>query len=243
MEYRRAKWDEPVDEALVHGHEWRIFPLLHKRSLFSSADYYRLYDFYSSDGALPNKAGTVNEDVFAYSNQFGMEHSLVIYHNKHAETNGWIRLSAAFMDKGSGKLIQQSISDSLSLPDEGFVIMKDHVTGLEYIRACQEVAVKGIYLELGSYQCHVFMDWRIVSGDKWAQINHDLHGVGTPSLQVKFDQLVALTGDGSVKPSRKLVEKRKASQNKTTKKPTGKSSGKTKPGITPRTSLKKKKPS
>lgn len=243
MEYRRAKWDEPVDEGLVRGHDWRIFPLLHKRSLFSSAQYYRLYDFYTMDGASTKKTGIVNEDVFAYSNQFGNEHSLVIYHNKHAETSGWIRLSAAFMDKSSGKLIQRSISDSLSLPDGGFVIMKDHVTGLEYIRDCREVAEKGIYLDLGSYQCHVFMDWRIVSGEIWGYINRDLQGVGTPSLQVKFDQLVASTVDGNVKPPRKLAERRKISQNKTMKKPTGKSGGKTKPGMTRRTGSEKKKPS
>jgi glycosidase len=240
MEYRRAKWDESIDEGLVRGHEWRIFPLLHRRSLFSSAENFRLYDFYSSDGVTINNAGKVNEDVFAYSNQLGNDRSLVIYHNKHAETRGWIRLSAAFMDKGSGKLIQQSISGSLSLPEEGFVIMKDHVTGQEYIRSCQEVSEKGIYLDLGSYQCHVFLDWRFVSGDIWGEINRNLHGAGTPSIQEKFDQLVALKDDAKIEPSRKLTGRKKSSHNKAAKKPTGKSSGKTKSRMIRKTGPEKK---
>ena len=240
MEYRRAKWDESIDEGLVRGHEWRIFPLLHRRSLFSSAEHFRLYDFYSSDGVTINNAGKVNEDVFAYSNQLGNDRSLVIYHNKHAETRGWIRLSAAFMDKGSGKLIQQSISGSLSLPEEGFVIMKDHVTGQEYIRSCQEVSEKGIYLDLGSYQCHVFLDWRFVSGDIWGEINRNLHGAGTPSIQEKFDQLVALKDDAKIEPSRKLTGRKKSSHNKAAKKPTGKSSGKTKSRMIRKTGPEKK---
>jgi hypothetical protein len=241
MEYRRARWEEPVDEGLVRGHEWRIFPLLHKRAFFSNAENFRLYDFYSSDGASTNDAGKVNEDVFAYSNRLGNEHSLVIYHNKHTETRGWIRISAAFTDKSSGKLIQQSISSSLSLPDEDFVIMKDHVTGQEYIRSSQEVTEKGIYLDLGSYQCHVFLDWRIVRGEIWAQINHDLHGAGTPSMQAKYDQLVALKVEVKTEPSKKRMDRKKAPRSKTAKKPTGKIGRKTKPGTTGKNGLAKKK--
>ncbi len=30
MEYRYAKWQESVDEGLVRGHDWRIFPLTHR---------------------------------------------------------------------------------------------------------------------------------------------------------------------------------------------------------------------
>ena len=35
MEFRTPKWDEQVDEGLVGGHEWKIFPLLHRRALFA----------------------------------------------------------------------------------------------------------------------------------------------------------------------------------------------------------------
>jgi len=112
MEFRKPKWDESVDEGLVRGHEYRIFPLLHRRRLFAEVENFLLYDFFTP-------AGYVNEDVFAYSNGWGngygaekrMEaRGLVIYHNKYAATSGWIKTSVAFMDKDSGKLVQRKPS-------------------------------------------------------------------------------------------------------------------------------------
>ena len=108
MEFRRAKWDETPDEGLIRGHEWRIFPLLHRRYLFADVEQFLLYDFYS-----PN--GSVDEEVFAYSNRFNDERGLIIYHNKFADTRGWIKTSAAFIDKGSGKTIRRNIAEGLGL--------------------------------------------------------------------------------------------------------------------------------
>ncbi len=82
MEYRRAYWDEQPDEHLVKRHEREIFPLLRKRYLFAEALNFRLYDFFSGDG-------TVNEDVFAYSNRSGFERALVVYHNRFAK-RAWL---------------------------------------------------------------------------------------------------------------------------------------------------------
>jgi len=90
MEFRRAKWDETPDEGLIRGHEWRIFPLLHRRYLFADVEQFLLYDFYSPNGG-------VDEEVFAYSNRFGDERGLVIYHNKFADTRGWIKTSASYI--------------------------------------------------------------------------------------------------------------------------------------------------
>src|SRR5512135_2392263 len=113
MEYRKPKWDEAPDEALVRGHEWKIFPLLHRRSLFAGVEQFHLFDFF--DGG-----GTVNEDVLAYSNREGEGRSLVICHNRFASTRGWIRISAAALDKGAGKLVQRSLGEALALPRAGF---------------------------------------------------------------------------------------------------------------------------
>src|SRR3990172_2165904 len=68
MEFRHPKWDETPDEALIGGHEWKIFPLLHRRYLFAGVEQFYLYDLYRSDGH-------VNEDVFAYSNRRGDPHT------------------------------------------------------------------------------------------------------------------------------------------------------------------------
>jgi hypothetical protein len=85
MEFRRAYWDEQVDDHLIERHEREIFPLLRRRYLFAEVSNFLLYDFYTPEGY-------VNEDVYAYSNQAGDERSLVLYHNRFAN----VRLGAYF---------------------------------------------------------------------------------------------------------------------------------------------------
>jgi hypothetical protein len=202
MEYRHARWDEAVDEGLVRGHEWRIFPLTHRRALFADVESFRLYDFFTAD----NRGGTVNEDVFAYSNQLGNERALVIYHNRYAETRGWIKTSAASMDKGNGKLVQKSLAEALHLPIESQAIFRDSVSGLEYIRSCRELTEKGLYVELGGYQCHVFLDWRFATGEQWEEVNRRLEGAGTASIQARFDELFGPKALVTIEPVKKKTK-------------------------------------
>jgi len=180
MEFRMPKWDEQPDEGLVRGHQWKIFPLLHRRYLFAEVENFYLYDLFTASGA-------VDENVFAYSNVFQDERGLVIYHNRFADTCGWIKTSAAYLDKGSGELRQKSLAEGLSLPFEGYVIFKDYVTHLEYIRSCEELWQKGLYVELHAYQHHVFMDWRFVDDSNWGLVNGNLNGRGVESVQAVFE--------------------------------------------------------
>ncbi len=182
MEFRHAKWEETADEGLIRGHEWRLFPLLHHRYLFAGVEQFLLYDFFRD-------SGSVDENVFAYSNCRGDERGLIVYHNKYADTRGWIKTSAAAIDKGSGGLVQKSLWEGLRLPKDGYAIFKDYVTHLEYIRSCREILENGLYLELGAYQCHAFMDWRFVGGEKWSAVNNALNGAGVDSAQAKLDEL------------------------------------------------------
>jgi glycosidase len=184
MEFRWPKWDENPNDGLIRGHEWRIFPLLHRRYLFADVEQFLLFDFYS-----PN--GSVDEHVFAYSNRFHDERGLVIYHNKFADTKGWIKTSAAYIDKGSGKTIRRNLAEGLGLPHVGYVIFKDYVTHLEYIRSCKEIWDKGMYIELGAYQCHAFLDWRFVGDSEWKTICNQLNGAGVNSMQDEWRKLFA----------------------------------------------------
>jgi hypothetical protein len=168
----------------MRGHEWKIFPLLHKRHVFAEVDNFLLYDFFTSEGF-------VNEDVFAISNRHHGERGLVIYHNKFAETAGWVRTSVGFMDKGSGNMVQRSLADGLNLPQDGYAIFRDYVTHLEYIRPCAELRERGIFVNLSAYQCHAFLDWRFVQGEQWKQIHDLLNGAGIPSMQDKWNELFA----------------------------------------------------
>ncbi|MGB7874470.1 MAG: alpha-amylase family glycosyl hydrolase [Anaerolineales bacterium] len=211
MEFRTPKWDEPVDEGLVAGHDWKIFPLLHRRSLFAESDNFLLYDFYTPEGH-------VNEDVFAHSNKHGDPHNagasergLVLYHNKFAETSGWIKTSAAYVDKGSGDLRQRSLAEGLDLPFEGYAIFKDYVTHLEYIRSCEEIWAKGLFVQLGAYQHHAFLDWRLVMWDeKWQAVHDALGGAGVESMQGKWEEMFGLKEE--------VVEEKKPAKKRATKK-------------------------
>jgi glycosidase len=186
MEYRKAYLDESVDGELVRRHERQIFPLLRKRALFSGVKDFLLYDFFLGHGA-------VDENVIAFSNRHGDERCLVVVHNRFASTAGWIRVSAAFAAAGPGggplSLAQRDLGAGLGLrPAPGrFVVFRDLVTGLKYIRASSELCAAGIFLELTAYQTHVFLDFRERADDAGGSLNRlaaYLGGRGCPSLEI-----------------------------------------------------------
>ena len=180
MEFRKPKWDEIPDDGLIHGHEWKIFPLLHRRYLFAGVEHFLLYDLFREDGH-------VDENVFAFSNRTDAgERGLVIYHNRFADTRGWIKTSAAFLDKDSGNLLQRSLADGLELPHSGFAIFRDDVTHMEYIHSCAELWEKGMFVSLGAYEHHVFLDWRFVDGADWKRIFSALNGAGVESVEARW---------------------------------------------------------
>jgi glycosidase len=191
MEYRRAYWDEDPDQHLVRRHEREIFPLLHRRYLFAGVEHFLLYDFFTSQGQ-------VNEDVFAYSNGTRDERALVVYHNRNALVSGWIRTSVAFSSKstdGSGRMLdRKTLGEGLQLDrSEGwFTIFKDHRTGLEYIRGNRTLNENGLYVELGPYGYHVFLEFRQVADNESHHYSHlasYLTGRGVPSIEDALKEL------------------------------------------------------
>jgi hypothetical protein len=211
MEFRYPRLWESPDADLVRRYERDIFPLLKKRYLFAGVDQFRLFDFWGANGG-------VNEDVFAYSNRYtsspfgsrtggSEERSLVLYHNRFAEARGWIRTSAAYSVKqdastGSGDrvLAQTMLGEALGLhnDDAHFVIFHDLATGQEFIRSSRQLHEQGMYVELGAYKCHVFMDIREVVNDvehPYAEVNARLSGRGAPSIEreLKLLQLTPVT--------------------------------------------------
>jgi glycosidase len=184
MEYRRAYYDETPKGWLVDRHAREIFPLFHQRHLFAGVENFLLYDVYLANGR-------VDENVFAYSNAVGDERSLVVYHNKFADTRGWIRASAAFAVRtGNGDekvLVQKELHDGLRLvndPDR-WIVFRDQISGLEYIRNSRELCEHGFFIELDAYKCCVFMNFREVQDDetrRYAKLAEYLKGGGVPDL-------------------------------------------------------------
>ena len=181
MEFKRAYWSEQPDQGLIWQHNRIIFPLLKKRYLFSGVENYRLYDYFTY-------GGRVNENVFAYSNRAGYERTLVVVHNKFGDTHGWLRTSCAFFDKASNGLRQVTLGVGLGISENRntFLVFRDYLSGLEYIRENRMIRDKGLELELGAYKALVFMDFREVSDDpehSWRKVCDYLNGSGTQNLE------------------------------------------------------------
>ncbi len=191
MEYRRAYWEEHPDWDLIHRHERAIFPLMKKRYLFAQVHNFLLYDFYAPEGY-------VNENVFAYSNRSGNERALVVYNNKFEHARGWIKSSAAYAEKiGNGNdqlLVQKNLGEGLALRNDEkyFCIFRDHTNDLEFIRTNRQLWDQGLYVELGAFKYHVFLDFREVQDNEWhhyAQLNAYLDGRGVPSIDETMKEL------------------------------------------------------
>jgi glycosidase len=179
MEYRRAKYDEFINDGLVRRHDEQIFPLLHRRQLFAEVDGFALYDF-EQDG------GGVNEDVFAYSNRGPRgERTLVVYHNKYGSTAGWIRRAA---------VTGRSLGEGLGVGDDEsrFVVLRDWRGGLEYLRSASSVAREGLYLQLDAYRTLVFAEIKDLvdhTDGRWRRLADWLDGRGVPSLEVAMREM------------------------------------------------------
>lgn len=222
MEFRKPKWDETADEALIGGHDWKIFPLLHRRHIFADVEHFRLYDLFREDGH-------VDENVFAYSNRSNYgERGLVVYHNKFGDTRGWIRMSAASLDKDTGKLVQRSLAEGLDLPHAGYGIFRDTTTHLEYIRSCGELWERGLKLQLGAYEHHAYLDWRFVDGSDWQAVFEALKGAGVESIEAQWQQMFGSKPEApepeATTPTTKAARKRAAAKKGAKTKPVKKAS-------------------
>ncbi len=183
MEFRRARLDERPDEGLVARHEDHLFPLVHRRAWFAEAHDFRLYDLVRDDGS-------VDENVYAFSNGTGERRSLVIYHNRFGDTAGTIRDSVSFAVKGgdgSKVLTRRSLGDALGIsgdPD-AFVGFRDERSGLEYLLQATSLHDRGLRLTLDAYRCRVFTGFRELrdaSGRPWSRLAAGIGDRGVPSL-------------------------------------------------------------
>ena len=188
MEYRRAYWDETPDEGFVRYHEKLLFPLLHRRSMFSQSHNFNLFDFYAG--------GQVNEDVFAYSNRCGEERSLVVYHNRYGDTGGWIRQSVPKAVRGAdGEMrpLTTTLAETLGVAAAPgwFCRFRDHCSESEYLLPGAELAGQGLHVQLGPYQARVFLDFRMVQDvdGRWAELHRRLQGGPTDSLDRELRRL------------------------------------------------------
>ncbi len=180
MEYYRAYYDEYPDDDLIRRHEREIFPLLNKRHLFSQVTHFEMYDFVTG-------FGSIDENVFAYSNQHYSERAFVCFHNRYAETEGFIQVSSGKIAReGSGSINRTTLAQKFGFKNEQclFYIFKDSVTGLEFLRSGATLSERGFFLRLRAFEYHVFLDIREVWDGEgiFARIAEQIGTNGIPDI-------------------------------------------------------------
>ncbi|HET9853238.1 MAG TPA: hypothetical protein VFP56_12150, partial [Candidatus Limnocylindrales bacterium] len=153
MEFRKARWDEPVDQSHADHFAWAIVPLLRRRAAFSGTSDFHLYDARRDDGA-------VDENVYAYSNGRGADRSLVLVHHHYGETTvrvDWSMAAAAPGGSGGSGLTSVRLADALALegPDEQVVRLVDHRSGYELRSTHGDLRREGLRVSLGAYEARV----------------------------------------------------------------------------------------
>ncbi len=179
MEYAKAYYDEQPDEHLVWRHYHEIFPIMKKRPLFAEVRNFFLYDVYSPEGS-------VNENIFAYSNRLGNETALVVFNNCFEQATGWIKTSVGY--RQGDEIRQSSLSEGLNLSnqDNTYVVFRDHASGMEFIRSCRELSSNGMLVAVDGYKYNVFLDFREVYPSKlrpYDRLAAELNGRGVESIE------------------------------------------------------------
>jgi glycosidase len=183
MEYRRAYRDEKPDQWFVDRHEREIFPLMKRRMLFSGSENFCLFDLYASGGA-------VNENVFAYSNRFGDERSLIFYNNSYYEAAGWIHRSCANVPLKDGRTKRDTLGQALAL-DGDFALFHEQRSGLWFVRSVKELYERGFFVILKGYEAQVYLDIHAIQDENgtWSRICNELNGAGVHDLEVAFQDI------------------------------------------------------
>ncbi len=181
MEYRRAYRDEAVNEGLLDWHSQVIFPLLRDRQLFAGVEHFALYDFVQEDGS-------VDENVFAYSNR-GPEgrRVLVVYNNAYESTAGRLSKSSAINigDVKEPSFESRTLCQALDLRPELYYGLRDLRTGGWFLRSGLELLDDGLYAELDGYGCLVFVEFEELEDPegRWAALAEELGGASVPDLR------------------------------------------------------------
>src|SRR5580698_1185723 len=187
MEYKRPRYDENPNQHLVERHQREIAPLLKNRHVFAESSHFALYDFWTHDG-------TVDENVFAYSNRLGEERALVLFNNRYGETRGTVHNSLPMMDKWAGGLVQTRLHEALALPSGHGMILayEDTATGLKYLQRASGIEHDGFSFELRAYQYAVLQHWREMLSTPeypWSRLCDALQGTGVYNLDEALTRL------------------------------------------------------
>jgi glycosidase len=190
VEFLRPRMNETADHGFWE-HHWRVIsPLLKRRRLFAGVDDFLFYDFRCDDGS-------VDDNVFAYSNADGIERSLVIFNNTYGHTSGSLDHSVPKLvrtQSGSRELKSNRLSEAyqLSADPAAYSIFRNVMTGLEHIYSNRELLHSGLRLELGPYGCMALLDHRQVYSSEHKRYDAVAAYLGTrgvPNIEEALSEL------------------------------------------------------
>ena len=187
MEYKRARMDEWPNDDLTARHQKEIAPLLKRRHVFAESANFVMYDFWTEHG-------TVDENVFAYSNRSDNDRALILYNNTYGSTRGTIHTSVASMDKYTGQLRQRQLSEAMNLRSEDATIIGYHnaTRGLSFLRRSRDFDQHGLTVDLRGYQYLVLQDFRELQStaeQPWDKLSDALQGAGVHNLEEALSKL------------------------------------------------------
>lgn len=190
MEYVKAYRDEKPDTYLVDRHYRQIFPLIRKRYIFSEVEYFELFDVYNN--------GKVNENIFAYFNNYKGQKSLVFYNNKYDMGSGWIKQSCPKMYKNgeAGELRTKNISACLELDDKNekqYVLFNEFHSGLWFIRKASDIIQNGIFVSLNGFENQILLEWNNVTDtvdNRYSILCTRLNGAGCQSIDIAWQKYI-----------------------------------------------------
>ncbi len=184
MEYKRAYYDEFIDDNLVRTHEYEIFPLMKKRYLFSQVYNFELYDFIDN-------FGNINENVFAFSNKTDGERAIVVFNNSYYESSGTINYSVNKINNGN--LHNKKLGDAINIKYDHkvFYSFRDHKTNFEYLMSGKDIFDFGMYFTLQGYEYKVLLDFKEYydSNGDYERLKRMLGNNGVYSIDQAFIEL------------------------------------------------------
>ncbi len=188
MEYTKAYWNEEKDYALIDRHNHDIFPLMKKRYLFSDVANFRFYDVWTEN--------SVNENIFAYSNRFENENTVVFYNNSYEQGAGWIANSCQYGIKTDNDTIakqSEHIAHAMGLTNDAshYCIFREKKSELWYIRSSADLYEKGIFLHLNGYEYQILMDISEVEDDDTGMYHilcKELNGRGVQDIDTALKE-------------------------------------------------------
>jgi len=186
MEYQRAYYNEIPDQNLIARHEREVFPILGKRYLFSQVANFELFDFSSMEEGR-------NEHVFVYTNRAGDERALMCYNNRYESSSGTIGLSVLKVNVTGEESKRKTVGEALGLhrDDRYFYILKEHRSGMEFLRSGKEMCEQGMHIVLQGYEYQLFLGFSEVLDEsgECRQLANSLGGRGIESVNMALDEM------------------------------------------------------